>query len=209
MWWFRTSTPIRTPTTPCPWTLAHSSFEPLGRSLHRRVVGRRRHPDLALAPVPHTEGHGRHRHATHKIDRLPAGRVQEQRLVDREVRRDPPFGVGRWRRGQGLGTAEHLGLHVEGDVLTHDRRTVGRGEGTTSKSLKRRTRFPRMVQSMTSSPWASSRFSTSIWTPCRASPTKLLADVLARQLAHRHVRPDHLLYLACLIGVAPATPPFH
>ena len=38
---------------------------------------------------------------------------------------------------------------------------------------------------------------------------QFLADVLARQLAHRHVRPDHLLYLARLIGVAPATPTFH
>ena len=47
---------------------------------------------------------------------------------------------------------------------------MGLGSTTWSKSLKRRTRLPRNVQSMTSSPWDSSRVTTSMVAPWSSSP---------------------------------------
>ncbi len=100
MWCVRTSTSTRTPTTPWPCDLDALVPELLRRPLDGSVVGHRGDDDLPLPPVPHSDGHGDDRDATDQIDRLPAGPVQEQRLVDGEVGGHAPRpwrAAQRWR----------------------------------------------------------------------------------------------------------------
>ena len=57
----------------------------VGRALYGRIVRHRGDKNLPLSPVPYTDRHGDDRDATNQVDRLPAGAVQEQGLVNGEA----------------------------------------------------------------------------------------------------------------------------
>ena len=67
---------------------------------------------LPDAPVPHPEGHRDDRNAADEVERLPTGGVQEEALVDGQVRGDAPGRRGR-RTGEGQCTLHHLRAHIE------------------------------------------------------------------------------------------------
>ena len=88
--------------------------------------------------------------------------------------------------GQGLCAPEHLGPDVEDrrrpSARAHASRTVGLGSTTGSKSLKRRIRLPRSVQSMTSSPGGELPVGDVHARPVQLVAGQLLAHVLAGEL---------------------------
>src|SRR5579875_2132328 len=149
--------------TPCRCALGAQSLGARPEGARHRLGGSGELDGLALAHhgAEAAEGDGLDRHAAHEVGGLEPGAVEEEGLVDRQVgRRGAP---GRRRRAE----RRERGAQVLAHRSTS--RTTGRGGGSGSTSLKRRTRFPRSSAS-TWGPPAASTSRTTRRAACSTSP---------------------------------------
>ena len=190
------TTSTRTPTTPCPCTLPHSARSTWAGLVHGGVVGVRGQRDGAPPPVPHPDRDRHHGHAAHQVERLPAGGVQQERLVDREVRGDAAC-LGRGRRdGQRLGAlaASRPGCPVRaaaGSVVARSRQPH-RGPRQHDRVEVLEAPHPVAPQGAVDHLVALRRAPGSrrrSVAPCSSSPASCCAHVLAGQLARRPCAP--------------------
>ena len=132
-WWGWTSTPTRTPTTPWPPTAAHSWPRRSDAVWTARLWALEA---AAISPGTRVQVHTPGRHRGHRdpedeLDRFPADRVQEQRLVDAEVRGHGRRSGARAPSASNAAAATHLGSQVDRGTgeYRHVSRTVGCGAG--------------------------------------------------------------------------------
>ena len=177
MWCGCTATSTRTPTTPCPCTLLHS---PRSRRAAWSTAALWASEAIEMEPLPQfhtptgtdttatpqTRSSGSHPAACSRS----ASSTERSEVMPRSL----DGGAG---DGQGLGALRASRPGRPARARRPGPRSVlmpaapsAAGSATGSKSLKRRTRLPRSVQSMTSSPAESSRSTTSMVAPCSSSP---------------------------------------